>query len=205
MNRVLARTGARDPIIQASMGWAAHSALASAVSRAGGLRSIETSSGETAYCQREITLMAASGLPFGVNLQIQFLKNDAMLRFVCDALADLPIRFVTTSAGSPAKFIALPHRGWHRARAARCRPSCCPGRSAGGCSIGRRLLYPSAPPCPRRGRHAAFAAPIEQRPEHQRAVDVFVDETHQHLLADAQDVRRPFRASACALAWPSSA
>ena len=106
MNRVLARTGARDPIIQAPMGWIARSGLASAVSRAGGLRSIETSSGETAHCQREITLMAASGLPFGVNLPIRFLKDDAMLRFVCDALADLPVRFVTTSAGSPAKFSA---------------------------------------------------------------------------------------------------
>ena len=29
--------------------------------------------------------MAASGLPFGVNLPIRFLKDDAMLRFVCDS------------------------------------------------------------------------------------------------------------------------
>ena len=106
MNRVLAHTGARYPIVQAPMGWIARSALASAVSRAGGLGSIETSSGETAHCQREITQLAASGLPFGLNLPIRFLKDDAMLRFVCDALADLPVRFVTTSAGSPAKFIA---------------------------------------------------------------------------------------------------
>ena len=39
--------------------------------------------------------MVASGLPFGVNLPIRFLKDDAMLRFFCDA----GIRFVTTSAG----------------------------------------------------------------------------------------------------------
>ena len=63
---------------------------------------IETSSGETATCQAEIRAMAALGLPFGVNLPIRFLKDEAMLRFVCDS----GVRFVTTSAGSPAKFIA---------------------------------------------------------------------------------------------------
>jgi enoyl-[acyl-carrier protein] reductase II len=102
MNRVLADTGATYPILQAPMGWIARSTLASAVSRAGGLGIIETSSGETANCQREILLMVESGLPFGVNLPIRFLKDDAMLRFVCES----GIRFVTTSAGSPAKFIA---------------------------------------------------------------------------------------------------
>ena len=102
MNRVLAHTGARYPIVQAPMGWIARSTLASAVSRAGGLGIIETSSGETANCQREITAMVASGLPFGVNLPIRFLKDDAMLRFVCAS----GVKFVTTSAGSPAKFIA---------------------------------------------------------------------------------------------------
>ena len=102
MNRVLAHTGARYPIVQAPMGWIARRALAGAVSRAGALGIIETSSGETENCQREIEAMVATGLPFGVNLPIRFLKDDAMLRFVCEA----GIRFVTTSAGSPAKFIA---------------------------------------------------------------------------------------------------
>jgi len=102
MNRFLAHTGARFPIVQAPMGWIARSTLASAVSRAGGLGIIETSSGETENCQREIRTMVERGLPFGVNLPIRFLKDDAMLRFVCES----GIRFVTTSAGSPAKFIA---------------------------------------------------------------------------------------------------
>ena len=101
MNRFLAHTGARFPIVQAPMGWIARSALASAVSRAGGLGIIETSSGETANCQREIQIMLDSGLPFGVNLPIRFLKDEAMLRYVCES----GIRFVTTSAGSPAKFV----------------------------------------------------------------------------------------------------
>ena len=105
MNRFLAHTGARYPIVQAPMGWIARTPLASAVSRAGGLGIIETSSGETEACQQEIRQMVALGLPFGVNLPIRFLKDDAMLRFVCES----GIRFVTTSAGSPAKFIKPLH------------------------------------------------------------------------------------------------
>lgn len=87
------------------MGWIARTALASAVSRAGGLGIIETSSGETANCQAEITNMAALGLPFGVNLPIRFLSDDAMLKFVCTS----GVKFVTTSAGSPSEFIAPLH------------------------------------------------------------------------------------------------
>ena len=102
MNRVIAHTGARYPIVQAPMGWIARTVLASAVSRAGGLGIIETSSGETAICQAEISKMSALGLPFGVNLPIRFLRDDQMLRFVCAS----GVKFVTTSAGSPAKFIA---------------------------------------------------------------------------------------------------
>ena len=102
MNRVLMHTGAKFPIVQAPMGWIARSPLASAVSRAGGLGVIETSSGETENCQREIATMSALGLPFGVNLPIRFLQDDAMLKFVCAS----GVKFVTTSAGSPAKFIA---------------------------------------------------------------------------------------------------
>lgn len=103
MNRFLAHCGARYPIVQAPMGWIARSTLASAVCNAGGLGIIETSSGETEACQAEIVKMAAlTGAPFGVNLPIRFLKDDAMLRFICGS----GVKFVTTSAGSPAKFIA---------------------------------------------------------------------------------------------------
>jgi enoyl-[acyl-carrier protein] reductase II len=105
MNRVTAHTGARYPIVQAPMGWIARTPLASAVSRAGGLGVIETSSAETENCQAEILKMRALNLPFGVNLPIRFLKDDAMLRFVCES----GVKFVTTSAGSPAKFIAPLH------------------------------------------------------------------------------------------------
>ena len=102
MNRVLAHTGTEYPIIQAPMGWIARSQLASAVSNAGALGIIETSSGETEACKDEVRKMAdLTDKPFGVNLPILFLRDDAMLRFVCES----GVKFVTTSAGSPAKFI----------------------------------------------------------------------------------------------------
>lgn len=102
MNRVLAHTGTEYPIIQAPMGWIARSQLASAVSNAGALGIIETSSGETDACKEEVRKMAdLTDKPFGVNLPILFLRDDAMLRFVCES----GVKFVTTSAGSPAKFI----------------------------------------------------------------------------------------------------
>ncbi|MCF2530550.1 NAD(P)H-dependent flavin oxidoreductase [Yinghuangia soli] len=102
-NRVLAHTGARLPIVQAPMGWIARSGLAAAVSAAGGLGMIETSSGETDNCKAEIDAMVAAGLPFGVNLPLMFLRDDTMVRYVAEA----GVRFVTTSAGNPATFLPL--------------------------------------------------------------------------------------------------
>lgn len=102
-NRFLAHTGARYPIVQAPMGWIARSQLASAVCNAGGLGIIETSSGETENCKAEILKMRdLTSAPFGVNLPIRFLKDDAILEFICSS----GVKFVTTSAGSPAKFVA---------------------------------------------------------------------------------------------------
>jgi len=101
-NRFLEHTGAQYPIVQAPMGWIARSQLASAVCEAGGLGIIETSSGETEACQAEIKKMQEmTDKPFGVNLPIMFLHDPAILDFVCNS----GVKFVTTSAGSPKKFI----------------------------------------------------------------------------------------------------
>lgn len=106
MNRVLAHLGTKYPIIQAPMGWIARSQLASAVCEAGALGIIETSSGETEACKAEIEKMRElTDKPFGVNLPILFLKDRAMLDYVCAS----GVKFVTTSAGSPAKFIEPLH------------------------------------------------------------------------------------------------
>ena len=102
MNRVTQHLGTKYPIIQAPMGWIARSKLASSVSNAGGLGVIETSSGEVDICKEEIKKMSElTENPFGVNLPILFLQDDSIVDFV----AECGVKFVTTSAGSPAKYI----------------------------------------------------------------------------------------------------
>jgi enoyl-[acyl-carrier protein] reductase II len=102
MNRVLAHTGVRYPIVQAPMGWIARAPLASAVSKAGALGIIETSSGETEACVAEMRKMRElTDKPFGVNLPLLFLRDPKIV----DHVIESGVRFVTTSAGSPAKLI----------------------------------------------------------------------------------------------------
>lgn len=101
-NRVLDHLGTKFPIIQSPMGWIARSDLASAVSNAGGLGIIETSSGEIDMCLTEIQKMGEmTDKPFGVNLALLFLRDERMV----DMVVDSGVKFVTTSAGSPAKYI----------------------------------------------------------------------------------------------------
>ncbi len=84
------------------MGWIARFQLASAVSRAGGFGMVETSSGEVENCLREIRRMQAEvEEPFGVNLPLLLLRDQRMLKAVVDA----GVRFVTTSAGDPTKYL----------------------------------------------------------------------------------------------------
>lgn len=102
MNRVLAHTGVEVPIVQAPMGWIARSPLASAVSNAGGLGIIETSSGEVDACMAEIARMRElTAKPFGVNLPLLFIRDPRVVELV----ATSGVKFVTTSAGSPAKLL----------------------------------------------------------------------------------------------------
>ena len=104
MNRVIEHTGSKYPIIQAPMGWIARSQLASAVCEAGGMGIIETSSGEIDNCKKEIQIMSElTDKPFGVNLPLLFLKDDSMVKFCVEA----GVRFVTTSAGDPTKYIKV--------------------------------------------------------------------------------------------------
>ena len=102
MNKFLEHTGVKYPIIQAPMGWIARSRLASAVSNAGGLGIIETSSGEVENCKKEIAMMSSlTDKPFGVNLPLLFLKDDSMVNFCVKH----GVKFVTTSAGDPTKYV----------------------------------------------------------------------------------------------------
>ena len=101
VSRVTDMLGTRYPIVQAPMGWIARAPLASAVSNAGGLGIIETSSGELANVRDEIAKMAdLTDQPFGVNIAQAFVRDPGIVQFVIDQ----GVRFVTTSAGDPNKY-----------------------------------------------------------------------------------------------------
>ena len=100
-NRITDLLGVEVPIVQAPMGWIARSQLASAVSNAGGLGIIETSSGELDAVREEIKKMRKlTDKPFGVNIAQAFVRDPDIVRFVIDQ----GVKFVTTSAGSPERY-----------------------------------------------------------------------------------------------------
>jgi enoyl-[acyl-carrier protein] reductase II len=101
--RITEMLGIEIPIVQAPMGWIARSPLASAVSNAGGLGIIETSSGDLETIKGEITAMRdLTDKPFGVNLAQMFIRDlPGMVEFVVEN----EISFVTTSAGDPSVLV----------------------------------------------------------------------------------------------------
>ncbi len=103
VNRITQALGIDYPIIQAPMGWIARSQLASAVSNAGGMGIIETSSGELDAIKNEIARMRdLTDRPFGVNIAQAFVRDPKIVDFVIDQ----GVRFVTTSAGNPQAYTA---------------------------------------------------------------------------------------------------
>ena len=100
-NRITELLGIEIPVVQAPMGWIARSQLASAVSNAGGLGVIETSSGELDAIRDEIRKMHdLTDKPFAVNIAQAFVRDPDIVEFVVDQ----GVKFVTTSAGSPTKY-----------------------------------------------------------------------------------------------------
>ncbi|MEM7018271.1 MAG: nitronate monooxygenase, partial [Pseudomonadota bacterium] len=100
-NRVTELLGVQYPIVQAPMGWIARSQLASAVSNAGGLGIIETSSGELDAVREEILKMRdLTDKPFGVNIAQAFVRDPNIVDFVISQ----GVKFVTTSAGDPTRY-----------------------------------------------------------------------------------------------------
>lgn len=102
-NRVTQMLGVDIPIVQAPMGWIARSQLASAVSNAGAMGIIETSSGQLDEIKLEIKKMHdLTDKPFGVNIAQAFVRDPSIADFVIGE----GVKFVTTSAGSPMKYTA---------------------------------------------------------------------------------------------------
>jgi enoyl-[acyl-carrier protein] reductase II len=101
--RITDMLGIEKPIIQAAMGWIARAPLASAVSNAGGMGIIETSSGELDAVRGEIRKMKTlTDKPFGVNVAQAFVRDANIIDFI---IAE-GVKFVTTSAGDPMKYTA---------------------------------------------------------------------------------------------------
>jgi enoyl-[acyl-carrier protein] reductase II len=102
-NRVTEMLGVDIPIVQAPMGWIARAQLASAVSNAGGMGIIETSSGQLDEIRVEIRKMRdLTDKPFGVNIAQAFVRDPSIVEFVVEQ----GVKFVTTSAGSPTRYTA---------------------------------------------------------------------------------------------------
>jgi enoyl-[acyl-carrier protein] reductase II len=100
-NRITELLGIKHPIVQAPMGWIARAQLASAVSNAGGLGIIETSSGRLDEVREEVKKMRTlTDKPFGVNIAQAFVRDPDIVAFVVDQ----GVSFVTTSAGDPNKY-----------------------------------------------------------------------------------------------------
>ena len=108
-NRITDLLGVKYPIVQAPMGWIARSQLASAVSNAGGLGIIETSSGRLDEVREEVAKMKTlTDRPWGINVAQAFVRDPDIVSFV----ADQGVTFVTTSAGDPNRYCdALKGRG----------------------------------------------------------------------------------------------
>jgi enoyl-[acyl-carrier protein] reductase II len=101
LNRVTQLLGVEHPIVQAPMGYIARAQLASAVSNAGALGIIETSSGRLDEVRDEIAKMRdLTDKPFGVNIAQAFVRDPHIVEFVHDQ----GVRFATTSAGDPHRY-----------------------------------------------------------------------------------------------------
>jgi enoyl-[acyl-carrier protein] reductase II len=102
--RITEMLGIEIPIVQAPMGYIARAQLASAVSNAGGLGIVETSSGRFDEIKLEIEKMRdLTDKPWGVNVAQLFVRDPGVVDFVVDN----GVKFVTTSAGDPAKMAPL--------------------------------------------------------------------------------------------------
>ena len=105
-NRLTDLLGVEYPILQAPMGYIARAQLASAVSNAGALGIIETSSGQLDQVRGEIEKMRdLTNKPFGVNIAQMLVRDPGIVDFVHDQ----GVRFVTTSAGNPAAYTEALH------------------------------------------------------------------------------------------------
>ncbi|HEX5267611.1 MAG TPA: nitronate monooxygenase [Acidimicrobiales bacterium] len=104
--RVSELLGVDYPIVQAPMGFIARAQLASAVCEAGAFGIVETSSGRLDEVRVEMEKMRElTDRPWGVNIAQMLVGGLDVVGFV----AAQGVRFVTTSAGDPARYTQALH------------------------------------------------------------------------------------------------
>ena len=100
-NRLTTMFGCKYPIVQAPMGLIATADFAAVVSNAGALGLVGVGLGSPEHLDQELTKMRRlTDKPFGVNVALAFLTDPAAIKVIVDH----DVRFVTTSAGDPARF-----------------------------------------------------------------------------------------------------
>lgn len=102
-SRVCNILGSKYPIIQGGMAWIADASLAAAVSNAGGV-GIITGTAPIEWIRDEIRkAKELTDKPFGVNIMLMSPHADEVAKLVCDE----KVKFVTTGAGSPGKYMEM--------------------------------------------------------------------------------------------------
>ena len=92
------------PVIQGGMAWVAEYHLATAVSNAGGLGIIGAGAAPASFVKEQIEkCRELTDKPFGVNLMLMNPAADE----IAEVIAESGVKVVTTSAGSPAKYMKM--------------------------------------------------------------------------------------------------
>jgi len=109
-NRVVRDTGARYPVFNAPIGYFARGGLAGAVSAAGGMGLLETSSTGLAETHSEYDrIRQQTDAPFGVQLFLRVLSQQGRLDEVLDWALDGRTGFLVTAVGSPSQVLPRVH------------------------------------------------------------------------------------------------
>jgi enoyl-[acyl-carrier protein] reductase II len=109
-NRVVRDTGATYPIFNAPIGYFARASLAGAVSAAGGMGLLETSSRGLAETQADYDrIREQTDAPFGVQLFLRVLGQQGRLEEVLDWALDGRVGLIVTAVGSPSDVLARVH------------------------------------------------------------------------------------------------
>ena len=109
-NRVVADTGCRFPIFNAPVGYFARAQLAGAVSAAGGMGLMETSSAGLDETAAQFDLVrAATDAPLGLQMFLRVLKGQGRVDEVLDWILDGRTPLLVTCVGDPAPIARRAH------------------------------------------------------------------------------------------------